>query len=571
MKLCVFEFNKRIEQLETAILGSGTWEQLQRQYEPQLCTSGSFAVFISVCDKHTRAAVCRGTAGSLAQAWYNAVSAAKKHIAAKDKDAHWIKADIMKMSKREKLSNVIRQIADGRHEYFRWGISFDGQLKSALIEAELNGSRVISYKQDTIELEKVNRHLKSNGIEELSELPDEVLLFDCESYFSDDDGIYPLYGQGLDCGRRVLDRFEKQTALSVINTSSEYLAMQLDLDGRFEYGVYPVFHKPVPGYNMVRHASSVWSLVCAYRITKDKFTLQKIEAALGYLVRHSFYKYKKPKEEENTAYIAELTSKEVKLGGSGVAILVMTEYMDAVGSDRYKKLCIELGNGILEMMDKQTGEFVHVLNFPDLSLKEKTRIVYYDGEAVFALCRLYSLTKDERWLDAARTAVDRFIECGYEKYRDHWIAYSMNELTKHCPKEKYFAFGLKNAQVNLKRIYAQDTTYHTYLELLCVTFELYCRIIDGGYKVDYLSEFDAEFFIGTIFHRAEFMLNGYAYPEYAMYLKYPERVLGAFFVRHDGYRIRIDDIQHFCGAYYSLYRNYERLDDMRSKLIVDKE
>ena len=48
-----------------------------------------------------------------------------------------------------------------------------------------------------------------------------------------------------------------------------------------------------------------------------------------------------------------------------------------------------------------------------------------------------------------------------------------------------------------------------------------------------------------------------------MYLKYPNMSLGAFFVRHDGYRIRIDDIQHFCGAYYSFYRNYDKLQALK--------
>jgi len=98
-----------------------------------------------------------------------------------------------------------------------------------------------------------------------------------------------------------------------------------------------------------------------------------------------------------------------------------------------------------------------------------------------------------------------------------------------------------------------------------VTFELYMRILDNKYDVKELAEFDEEFFVRTIFHRAEFMLNGYGYPEYVMYLKYPEKIQGSFFVRHDGYRIRIDDIQHFCGAYYSLYRNYECLDELRIK------
>ena len=55
------------------------------------------------------------------------------------------------------------------------------------------------------------------------------------------------------------------------------------------------------------------------------------------------------------------------------------------------------------------------------------------------------------------------------------------------------------------------------------------------------------------------MLNGYGYPEYVMYFRYPSLSLGSFFMRHDCFRTRIDDVQHFCSAYYSFYKNYEKL------------
>ena len=566
MKICVLDFNKKAELLRDRLLGGKSFSQLEAKIAPKLCEEGLFAAFLSVCNGQERARVFRGTGETLESAWNNVCISARKYISSKELDPKWVKADIMRKSERKLLADVIAAVSKDYNEYFRRGISFDDRLETALIEAEINGSRVISYKAKDIELTQVNKHLKNTRGITLEKLPEEVILFDCYSAFCDEGlNTYTLYDKGCNTGRRVLQEFDKETAYSVISTSSEYLSMQLDLNGRFEYGVYPVFHKMIPGYNILRHASSIWSLVCAYRITKDRFTLRQVECALGYLVKNSFYKYKKPREEENTAYIAELEKNEVKLGANAVAILVMTEYMDAVGSDRYKKLCVELGNGILELFNSETGEFFHVLNFPDLSEKEKTRTVYYDGEAVFALARLYSITKDKRWLDAACTAVDRFIREDYTKYRDHWVAYAMNEVTKYVPEERYYEFALKNAQLNLKRIRNQRTTYHTYLELLCVTFELYTRITESGAGVEYLSEFDVEAFVDTIFYRAQFMLNGYCYPEYVMYLKYPERLLGAFFVRHDGYRIRIDDIQHFCGAYYSLYRSYEKLDALRKK------
>ncbi len=562
----VSEFNKRIKKLEKALLRGRSWAQLQSNIESGLCTEEIFAAFVTVSDGYTRARVCRCAASSLQEAWLGAVEAAKKHLSDNEMTPRWINVEIMCASQRAELTEVIADIRDGYNECFRRGIAFDECLETALTEAEINGSRVITYKKNTIELERVNAHLSKNGVSELPALPQTLILFDCIGWFSDEDGIYPLYGQGDNCGRRVLERFECSTALEVIRTSSDYLAMQMDFSGKFGYGVYPINHHVIEGYNMLRHASAAWSLVCAYPITGDRFILQQAELALGYLVRNSFYKYKKPPEEENTAYIAELTTREVKLGGSALAVLVMTEYMDVTGSDRYRKLCAELGNGILELMDSKSGEFAHVLKFPSLTLKDKMRTVYYDGEAALALVRLYSLTKERRWLDAAQTAVDRFIRCGYEKFRDHWVAYAVNELTKHLPEERYFAFGLKNVQVNLPHIHDRKTTYHTYLELLCAAFEMYCRIPEEmrGRLLEALGLEERQF-VETIFHRAQFMLNGYAYPEYAMYLKYPEKILGAFFVRHDGYRIRIDDVHHFCSAYCSMYCNFARLDELRCK------
>lgn len=104
-----------------------------------------------------------------------------------------------------------------------------------------------------------------------------------------------------------------------------------------------------------------------------------------------------------------------------------------------------------------------------------------------------------------------------------------------------------------------ETSYHTYMEMLMITFDLYDRIIENNIQVDYLEKFKAKYFIDTIFYRADHMLNGCFYPEYTMYLKKPAKILGTFFVRHDGYRIRIDDVQHFVGGYNQYRDDYSKL------------
>ena len=566
-------FEEKINTIRVKMLGDENFAELQEKLSSNVTVGGSprYAAFVSVCDKVSRARVFRAAADTLEAAWNEACRKAGKYIAVKSAEPLWIKTDIMKTAERQKLSEVIKKISEEYNEFFRRGISFDDGLETALIEAEINGNRVISYKKQTIELTAVNKYLSSAGLKMLTTLPEEVILFDCLSFFCGEDGeVYELYGEGMNCGRRKICGMDKQTALEVVSTSSEYLSMQLGIDGKFDYGRYPINDRPVKGYNTMRHTASIWSLICAYRLTGDKFTLGQIEKAIAYMAANTYAKYSPVQGRDNTVYLTEPTSQEVKVGANGVAIIMLTEYMDAVGTDKYAQLCRELGNGILELFDVRTGEFFHVLHFPTLAPKDKFRTVYYDGECVFALCRLFGLTRDRKWLDAAKLAVENFIKADYTKHRDHWIAYAMNEITKYLPEERYFEFALKNAQVNLKKIYRCKTTYHTYLELLTVTFELYSRIKREGYSVAYMDKFDAEYFVNTIFYRAEYMLNGYCYPEYVMYFKYPAGVLGAFFVRHDAYRIRIDDIQHFCGAYYSFYKHYEELDGLR-RTFAEKE
>ena len=46
-----------------------------------------------------------------------------------------------------------------------------------------------------------------------------------------------------------------------------------------------------------------------------------------------------------------------------------------------------------------------------------------------------------------------------------------------------------------------------------------------------------------------------------MYMAKPDRILRTFMVRHDGYRVRIDDVQHNIGGYYLYVKNYDKMVD----------
>lgn len=509
------------------------------------------AVFISVCDGTARASVYTGTGPAVDDAWDNAVSQADKALKKSGLNPKWVKADVVYLSETVPAGEVTRAVGSSRHEFFRYGAAFDSSFQTALLEAELNGAKIYDYENGGVNLDALNRYLKKTGRSALGALPDSYTLFQCMGWLCDEEGVvYELNSSGLSYGRRSVPLAGADYVEDLILNASAFLESQVKEDGSFIYGWYPRFDNEIENYNIVRHASTLWSLICRYRMAPNDALAEKIQRTIGFMLTQIRF------DDAGRAYLYEEKADEIKLGGCGMAVVALTEYMDAFQSDEYTDICRALGEGILSMMDQQTGEYYHVLN-GDFSRKERERTVYYDGEATFALCRIYGLTGEDRWLKSAQTAVDHFIRADYTQYRDHWVAYSMNEITKYITdRPEYYAFALDNAQKNLEEIARRDTTYHTYLELLMAVFQVYDRMVEQG---GIASGFDLPAFLNTIYTRVDRQLDGYFFPEYAMYMANPQRVLNTFMVRHDGYRVRIDDVQHNIGGYYLYYTNYEKL------------
>ena len=574
-----------------------------------------FLVFLSFSDGSARADVVHGSGADIAEAFADAQQKAWTLIQKKRQRFRWLKADVVAEYAPTDAKTLAYMIKEpGWNEFFRFGLTFDRSFRTALLEEELNGAKILDYASGSISLANLNRYLKKAGRPALPKLPEFFLLFHTAGFFYDSDSaanaaaatdadsaastdadsasasgcVIPLIPDGLSRGRRKIQNLDAAAARSFVTAAASFLEKQVQQDGSFRYGYYPRFDRVIPGYNCMRHASTIWSLLCQYRITKKASVLSLAARSIDYLLSHALV-YRDP----DTAYLSEPLKNEIKLGGGGVLILAITEYLDLCSEEsrpailrsrepltkapnaeilhakdvlpeqealrrHYTEIACALGNGILSLLNPETGEFSHVLNM-NFSLKERYRTVYYDGEAAYALCRLYRLTKEEKWLFYAEKAVDHFLTADYTRYRDHWVAYAMNEITRYIHRDDYDTFALRNARVNLDFLYKRETTYHTFLELLMVTFETYERILAENPGLPYLKEFDLPYFLRTIRVRADRMLNGFFFPEYAMYMRCPDKILGSFMVRHDGFRVRIDDVQHNIGGFYLYYKNYSRL------------
>ncbi len=561
--------------------------QVLKEMTPPPLMVGRHVVFLSFSDGTRRADVVHGSAPTLQDAFAKAIQQALSIRKPFMPPIQWIKADIVTECVPASAAQLNYMIRESVYpEFFRYGIALDMDLNQAFLEEELNGAGILDYQNNCLSPDPLNRYLTKAARCTAAQLPEQYILFSTQGWLLENSAspfpyngseslsarILPLYPEDLERGRRQFSALPPSVIQPILEQAASWLSQQVQPDGSFHYGYYPRFDNDIPGYNCMRHASTIWSLLCQYRLSGRADVLALASRTIQYLLENAVVW-----QDSNTAYLSEPGTGEIKLGGNGVLILAMTEYLDAEGETQresgsaekvpdhaaeYIRICRALGEGILRLQDAHDGTFYHVLNAADFSRKESYRTVYYDGEATYALCRLYRLTDDEQWLSAAMRSADHFIADDYTCHQDHWVAYAMKELTRYVRRDDYDTFALQNAQRNLDFLYHRETTYHTFLELLMVTFEAYEHILAVNPELPYLKEFDVPYFLETIRTRADRMLNGFFFPEYAMYMRAPQKVLGAFMVRHDGFRVRIDDVQHNIGGYYLYCRYYDLLVEL---------
>ncbi|OWV30903.1 UDP-N-acetylmuramoyl-tripeptide--D-alanyl-D-alanine ligase [Halomonas campaniensis] len=467
-----------------------------------------------------------------------------------------------------------KEIKRCKRNYCRSGLAFVGKKfpRLLLTEMELNanaclysGNRVAHAEVNQANLERFikARHGSSQMPDFADDMP--VWSFSTAGVFLDVSGeapsVHALDTQPRRWGRREAPPLTAASTGELIARSTRFLGKQVSQDGHYVYGYFPCFDRRINTYNVLRHASSTYALLEGYEACADQRLLndgqldlirQQILWALSGLCSQFII------HRQGAAYVVD-TGDVIKLGANAVAILALVKYHQVTGDGCYADLADALALGIARMQEAD-GSFVHVLNAADLSVKEKTRIIYYDGEAAFALMRLYDHTRNRHWLDCVVKAFDYFIANGHEKAHDHWLAYCSNELVSHRPERKYFAFAVRNITGYVDFIRERITTFPTLLELAMAFHKTLLKLEARPDLVDVLDGFDINAFYRALHVRANHLLNGFFWPEMAMYFKAPATIVDGFFIRHHSFRVRIDDVEHYLSglvAYQQMLRQGE--------------
>lgn len=478
-----------------------------------------------------------------------------------------------------------QQLTRYKRNYYRSGIAFKGKRQPWLLltEMELNANACLYVGNQTahagVNITNLTTYLKArHGSSQIPVFTDDlpVLTFNTAGVFIDvkSDKCHVLETKPRNKGHRVLPPLSAENVQPIIVQSAHHLTKQVQPSGQYIYGHFPCFGRTINTYNSLRHASSTYALIEGYEACRRFEDLNKnehiknaalstssdldlsqmksaIDKAMDYLTHQLIQSY------DNKAYVID-TNEEIKLGANAVAILAIVKYLqvfeNTTKSVIYHRLAEQLALGIVAMQ-QEDGSFVHVLHSNDLTIKDKNRIIYYDGEAAFALMRLYGLAKDERWLDCVTRAFDYFIAAKHYDAHDHWLSYCSNELIIYKPEKKYFQFAVDNVKGYVDFIKTRITTFPTLLELSMAFHNMLMTLDDYPEFHEVLDGFDVQEFYAALHARANHLLNGFFFPEMAMFYKFPQTVLHGFFIRHHSFRVRIDDVEHYLSGLIA-YQNF---------------
>lgn len=234
---------------------------------------------------------------------------------------------------------------------------------------------------------------------------------------------------------------DPKTAGLVARRGATRLMRLVQEDGRFIYRYSGTgVPKQTKAYNALRHCGAAWSMLdTARQLGEMTAVADAAERAVHYLISHFIH----PFGDDGRRCVVD--KGKVKLGGSGLALLAVTELYRLKKTDSLLDLARGLGQYITSQQ-RADGDFVHSL--VHATEKERSfRSDYYTGEALFGLMWLHEVTGEENWLDSVVASEERLLERNYGvEAQSHWMLYALEALYAARPSKAYLEHARRIAE-----------------------------------------------------------------------------------------------------------------------------
>ncbi|HEY1814644.1 MAG TPA: beta-L-arabinofuranosidase domain-containing protein [Kofleriaceae bacterium] len=200
-------------------------------------------------------------------------------------------------------------------------------------------------------------------------------------------------------------------------------------------------------YSMPRHGGTTYFLAQLYRITKEPWLREPIERAFAHLADLMSQGHCAGTLPDGTAFDCVLDRNDniAGLGSTALVVVALAEYQRATGDPRYLPLATKLAAWLL-FMQRPDGSFRHRYNTRTHQPDEHAQELYYSGEASLALVRMYTVTNDRKYLDAAEKGIDWLVDWydfflgGFFYGEEHWTCIAAEAIWPDVAKPKYDEF-----------------------------------------------------------------------------------------------------------------------------------
>ncbi|KAG9395039.1 lantibiotic mersacidin modifying enzyme [Carpediemonas membranifera] len=216
-----------------------------------------------------------------------------------------------------------------------------------------------------------------------------------------------------------------------IDLNARFLNSQLLPTGEFIYQGNALTRKPSTGYNVVRHAGALYALGHYNRVSPDPNSVATMVGAAAWMKARIG-----PVPGMKGALSLWDDKPNTALGGAGLALVGLAElYMvrpDAIDLETMRGL----GHFIVQMQ-RETGGFYSRYN-KVTGVDTEWDSLYYPGEAILALIKLFEVDPADEWRDAAVRGLIFLAETrkgmrARELPVDHWAMIATGELARVAP------------------------------------------------------------------------------------------------------------------------------------------
>jgi uncharacterized protein YyaL (SSP411 family) len=240
--------------------------------------------------------------------------------------------------------------------------------------------------------------------------------------------------------------------LAAAKSGGDYLVRMQKPDGSFHY-YYDAGSDRMESrrYNIVRHAGTALSLLDLYGATRDYRYLKSSRSAIAFLKTRF-----RSVRSGRSLYVLDFDRK-AKLGASGLALAALARQIQLDPKFADRSSAAKLANLIIGLQrDDGSFQMRYQIQSGD---EQGIDSLYYPGEALLGLIRLFKLSRDRRLLTAARRGVEFLIASQRQMNPlppDSWLMQALWDLHSTAPQIEYARHAIAIADAMIADQYDQN-------------------------------------------------------------------------------------------------------------------